>query len=252
MAAIRMALLEYDIEQGANLQAYLRAQKDVQWAGWFLSVNQMQKEFDKNGAADVSIVCLHGAEKDGSVLSALEKADMQTRLVLYAENTDRPWHEVCKNLPVGYVVYRHMPREVLYRRALMVGQKPGAAGRIYQRPEGITVSKSTVATALKKTGVPPKLCGYRYLCYAVELALSHPDWLDNMTETLYAAVAKKYGSTVQRVERSMRYAVENAFDSGNLAEIEKLFGYTVDKDKGKPSNREYIARIADSLRLQQA
>lgn len=50
----------------------------------------------------------------------------------------------------------------------------------------------------------------------------------------------------------MRYAVENAFDSGNLAEIEKLFGYTVDKDKGKPSNREYIARLADSLRLQQA
>ena len=109
-----------------------------------------------------------------------------------------------------------------------------------------------MATALKKTGVPPKLCGYRYLCYAVELALSHPDWLDNMTETLYAAVAKKYGSTVQRVERSMRYAVENAFDSGNLREIEKLFGYTVDKDKGKPSNREYIARLADSLRLQQA
>ena len=252
MAAIRMALLEYDIEQGASLQAYLRAQKDVQWAGWFLSAEQMQKEFGKNGAADVTIMCLHGTEKDDSLLLALEQNGPETRMVLYAENTDRPWHKACKNLPVGYVVYRHMPREVLYRRALMVGQKPGSAGRIYQRPEGRTVSKSTVAAALKKTGVPPKLCGYRYLCYAVELAVRHPDWLDNMTETLYAAVAKKYGSTVQRVERSMRYAVENAFDRGNLREIEKLFGYTVDKDKGKPSNREYIARMADSLRLQQA
>ena len=54
------------------------------------------------------------------------------------------------------------------------------------------------------------------------------------------------------LDECMRYAVENAFDRGNLREIEKLFGYTVDKDKGKPSNREYIARMADSLRLQQA
>ena len=72
-----------------------------------------------------------------------------------------------------------------------------------------------------------------------------------MTEKLYPTIAAEYESISQRVERSMRYAVENAFDCGDLKEIERVFGYTVDKEKGKPSNREYIARMADSLRIAQ-
>ncbi len=250
MTKIEVALLDHDVKEGKTLQDYLKAQPGIAWLGWALDVCQMEKSIKKH-RVDVIIISTQNTEWDTKTLQALSSTHLADKYLLYTSETDKQWHQQCQNLPIGFVVYKQTPLEVLYKRLLMVAQTKEEKGTVYQSPEPIKIAKQDVAVALKRTGMAPKLCGYRYLCRAVELVLEHPDWMDRMTEKLYPTIAEEYESTVPRVERSMRYAVENAFDCGDLTELERVFGYTVDKDKGKPSNREYIARMADSLRIAQ-
>ena len=248
MAKVVVALLDHNVQEGKNLQAYLQEKPDIVWKGWYLDVPQMEKAL-KRQRPDAIVVSMQDTERDAQMLLALSKADLANKY-LYIPTNGQKWHQQCRDLPIGFVVYKQTPMEVLYQRLLMVA-KSGGTGMVYHRQVPVKLVKQEVATALKRTGVAPKLCGYHYLCRAVELVLEHPDWMDRMTEKLYPTIAAEYESTSQRVERSMRYAVENAFDCGDLKEIERVFGYTVDKEKGKPSNREYIARMADSLRIAQ-
>ncbi len=250
MAKVEIALLDHNIQEGGALQAYLKTKPAIAWKGWYLDVPRMEKAL-KGKRIDAIIVSMQDTERDAETLSALSKAMLADKYLLYTSQADKRWHEQCHGLPIGFVVYKQTPVEILYQRLLMVAKGTGTQGMVYQRPTAMKIAKQEVAAALKRTGVAPKLCGYRYLCRAVELVLEHPEWMDKMTEKLYPAIAREYESTSQRVERSMRYAVENAFDCGDLKEIERVFGYTVDREKGKPSNREYIARMADSLRIAQ-
>ena len=250
MAKVVVALLDHNVQEGKNLQAYLQEKPDIVWKGWYLDVPQMEKAL-KRQRPDAIVVSMQDTERDAQMLLALSKADLANKYLLYTSQTDKKWHQQCRDLPIGFVVYKQTPMEVLYQRLLMVAKAAGEQGMVYHRQVPVKIAKQEVATALKRTGVAPKLCGYHYLCRAVELVLEQPDWMDRMTEKLYPTIAAEYESTSQRVERSMRYAVENAFDCGDLKEIERVFGYTVDKEKGKPSNREYIARMADSLRIAQ-
>lgn len=251
MAKVVVALLDHDVQEGRRLQAYLQAKPDIVWKGWYLDAPQMEKALRRE-KPDAIVVSMQGTERDAQMILALSKMDVAGKYLLYISEADKNWHEQCRDLRVGFVVYKQTRMEVLYQRLLMVAKGSGEQGLVYQSQASVKIAKQEVAAALKRTGVAPKLCGYRYLCRAVELVLEHPDWMDRMTEKLYPTIAEEYGSTSQRVERSMRYAVENAFDCGDLREIERVFGYTVDKEKGKPSNREYIARMADSLRIAQA
>lgn len=250
MANVRVALLDHTLREGAILQAFFKEQQDIEWLGWFLDATQMKRTLYSR-PADVVILSLTGTQRDASMLETLAGYDLATRYLLYTSEEDKNWHAEIQGLPVGFVVFKQTALPVLYKRVKMVARKEKGDGRTYQRPRSVRISKTVVATALKKTGMSPKLCGYRYLCRAVELVLQHPEWMENMTNKLYPTIAEEFESTTQRVERSMRYAVENAFDCGDLEEIERVFGYTVDKEKGKPSNRQYIARMADSLRIAQ-
>lgn len=250
MRKVRVALLDHDLKEGAILQAFFKEKQDIEWLGWSLEATQLQRTL-YGRPADVVILSLTGTQRDSGTLKALERADLGTRYLLYTSQADKNWHAESQGLPVGFVVFKQTPLPVLYERVRMVARREKGDGQTYQRPGPVRISKNTVATALKRTGLSPKLCGYRYLCRAVELVLQHPEWMESMTNKLYPAIAEEFGSTSQRVERSMRYAVESAFDCGDLEEIERVFGYTVDREKGKPSNRQYIARMADSLRIAQ-
>ncbi len=114
--------------------------------------------------------------------------------------------------------------------------------------------EAVVTDIIHEIGVPAHIKGYQYLREAIILTIHDMDMINAVTKVLYPEVAKKFGTTPSRVERAIRHAIEVAWDRGDIEVLQKFFGYTVSNIKGKPTNSEFIAMIADylSLRRKQA
>ena len=114
--------------------------------------------------------------------------------------------------------------------------------------------EAVVTDIIHEIGVPAHIKGYQYLREAICITVNDMDAINAVTKVLYPAVAKKFATTPSRVERAIRHAIEVAWDRGDLETLQKFFGYTVSNIKGKPTNSEFIAMIADylSLRRKQA
>lgn len=108
-----------------------------------------------------------------------------------------------------------------------------------------------VTEIIHQIGVPAHIKGYQYLREAIMLAIDDMDVINSVTKVLYPEVARKFNTTPSRVERAIRHAIEVAWDRGDLETLQKFFGYTVSNIKGKPTNSEFIAMIADCLSLRQ-
>ena len=107
----------------------------------------------------------------------------------------------------------------------------------------------TVTAIIQEIGVPAHIKGYQYVREAIVLAVQDIEVINAVTKVLYPAVAKRFGTTPSRVERAVRHAIETAWDRGDLETLQSYFGYTVNSAKGKPTNSEFIAMIADRIRL---
>ena len=109
--------------------------------------------------------------------------------------------------------------------------------------------ESVVTDIIHEIGVPAHIKGYQYLREAIILTINDMDAINAVTKVLYPEVAKKFSTTPSRVERAIRHAIEVAWDRGDVETLQKFFGYTVSGIKGKPTNSEFIAMIADCLSL---
>lgn len=110
--------------------------------------------------------------------------------------------------------------------------------------------EAMVTGIIHEIGVPAHIKGYQYLREAIILAVEDMDVINAITKVLYPQVAKTFQTTPSRVERAIRHAIEVAWDRGDLDTLQRFFGYTVSNTKGKPTNSEFIALIADKLQLQ--
>ena len=109
--------------------------------------------------------------------------------------------------------------------------------------------EAQVTQIIHQIGVPAHIKGYQYLRTAILLTVRDSDVINSVTKVLYPTVAKKYQTTTSRVERAIRHAIEVAWDRGDVETLNSYFGYTIQNDRGKPTNSEFIAMIADNLRL---
>ncbi|MBU3193796.1 sporulation transcription factor Spo0A [Clostridium algidicarnis] len=107
-----------------------------------------------------------------------------------------------------------------------------------------------ITNIIHEIGVPAHIKGYMYLRDAISMVVNDMELLSAVTKELYPSIAKKYNTTPSRVERAIRHAIEVAWGRGEIETINKIFGYTVHNQKGKPTNSEFIAMVADKLRLQ--
>lgn len=115
---------------------------------------------------------------------------------------------------------------------------------------GSTELKHLVTCVIHDIGVPAHIKGYQYLREAIMIAVEDMDVINAVTKVLYPEVARRFQTTPSRVERAIRHAIEVAWDRGDLETLQKYFGYTVSNAKGKPTNSEFIAMIADRLTLE--
>ena len=123
-------------------------------------------------------------------------------------------------------------------------------GEIDTAPEDETPDmESQVTKIIHQIGVPAHIKGYQYLRTAILLTIKDSDIINSVTKILYPSVAKQYQTTTSRVERAIRHAIEVAWDRGDVDTLNSYFGYTIQNNRGKPTNSEFIAMIADNLRL---
>lgn len=152
--------------------------------------------------------------------------------------------ELCLLKPVNMgSLCEHIETIVSHRT---VQEIPAAA----LREEHVTADIETQVTQIiHQIGVPAHIKGYQYLRTAILLTVKDSDIINSVTKILYPSVAKKYATTTSRVERAIRHAIEVAWDRGDVDTLNSYFGYTIQNNRGKPTNSEFIAMIADNLRL---
>ncbi len=133
-------------------------------------------------------------------------------------------------------------------RRLLTGR--GNAGEAPRKnADAIPDIETQVTKIIHQIGVPAHIKGYQYLRTAILLTIQDNDIINSVTKVLYPSVAKKYQTTTSRVERAIRHAIEVAWDRGDVDTLNSYFGYTIQNNRGKPTNSEFIAMIADNLRL---
>lgn len=129
-------------------------------------------------------------------------------------------------------------------------EAPMQAMEVRKREEDVKPLETRVTDMIHEIGIPAHIKGYHYLRDAIIMAIEDMDVLNAITKILYPTVAKKHQTTASRVERAIRHAIEVAWSRGKLDVLDELFGYTVSNGKGKPTNSEFIALVADTIRLE--
>ncbi len=127
----------------------------------------------------------------------------------------------------------------------------GVSDKIQQETEVKRVHdlEKDVTDMIHEIGVPAHIKGYQYLREAIMMSVEDTEMLNSITKILYPTIAKKFQTTPSRVERAIRHAIEVAWSRGRMETLDALFGYTINTGKGKPTNSEFIALIADRIRL---
>ncbi|MCI8650445.1 MAG: sporulation transcription factor Spo0A [Anaerotruncus sp.] len=135
----------------------------------------------------------------------------------------------------------------------LIGQRVMSMLGVEQQPPADPPSgpdiELMVTEIIHQIGVPAHIKGYHYVRESIILAVRNPDIINSVTKLLYPAVARKFSTTASRVERAIRHAIEVAWDRGDVDTLNSYFGYTIHNGRGKPTNSEFVAMIADKLRL---
>ena len=199
---------------------------------------------------DVLVLDLMLAKKDGiSVLKAIANLDRKPMTLATSGFVTEYVSAAAANLGVRYLMLKPCDMTALVERLEEI-----RGGETLRYPDRHRMEKnnieSLVTSIIHEIGVPAHIKGYQYLREAIIIAVNDMDVINAITKVLYPQVAKTFQTTPSRVERAIRHAIEVAWDRGDLDTLQRFFGYTVSNTKGKPTNSEFIALIADKLQLQ--
>lgn len=134
--------------------------------------------------------------------------------------------------------------------SLLERMRAAAGAESVEEENEVHALERQVTAVIHEVGVPAHIKGYQYVREAIVIAVQDMDVINAVTKVLYPEVARRYNTTPSRVERAVRHAIEVAWDRGDLETLQRYFGYTVSNTKGKPTNSEFIAMIADKIRLE--
>ena len=200
-------------------------------------------------SADCDIIVMDLVLRSVDGLEVLDKLrTLSTKpLIMVVSNFAPEWTvKLCVECGVDYLMLKPCKTESVIRRIIQLTQSATAVLHTPEPPE----LRFSVTSILHEIGIPTHIKGYQYLRDAIILAIEDHDAIDRVTKILYPKIARKYSTSACSVERAIRHAIEVAWDRGDLATLQRFFGYTVSNTKGKPTNSEFIALIADKLQLQ--
>ena len=197
----------------------------------------------------VVVLDLMLAKRDGiSILQTLSSLEQRPATLVTSNFVTEYVASAAANLGARYLMLKPCDMSALVDRLEEIrGGNRQAAPLRRNDKAGI---EAMVTSIIHEIGVPAHIKGYQYLREAIIIAVNDMDVINAITKVLYPQVAKTFQTTPSRVERAIRHAIEVAWDRGDLDTLQRFFGYTVSNTKGKPTNSEFIALIADKLQLQ--
>ncbi len=233
----------------SNLTAALQRSEGFQVVGTAADGEQAIRMIGER-KPDILVLDLMLSKQDGiSVLKAI--AAMERRPVTLATSAFLTEYvsNAAASLGVRYLMLKPCDMSTIVERLEEIrgGESPRYPAT---RRMDKTSIESMVTGIIHEIGVPAHIKGYQYLREAIIIAVNDMDVINAITKVLYPQVAKTFQTTPSRVERAIRHAIEVAWDRGDLDTLQRFFGYTVSNTKGKPTNSEFIALIADRLQLQ--
>ncbi len=183
------------------------------------------------------------------VISRLNMKDPAKRpLIIVMSGIDNPnlEREITK-CGVDYYFLKPIDPQMMAERIIQISSWKGVGITAhYEAQEDLTV---VITDILHQIGVSAHIKGYQYVREAIKLTVENPEMLNSVTKILYPTVAKNFKSTSSRVERAIRHAIEVAWDRGDVEVLNSYFGYTIQSQRGKPTNSEFVAMISDKIRL---
>jgi len=209
------------------------------------------------GNADVAILDGLMPKLDGlGVLEKLENIEKRPACIMLSAVSQEKITQKAIELGAEYYLIKPFDMDALVSRIRLLKTEPNNKPqnlepvRQLSKQSSYISLESKVTNILHEVGVPAHIRGYHYMREAIVMAVDNLDVLNYITKELYPTIAKRCQTTPSRVERAIRHAIEVAWSRGKIDAIDSLFGYTVSTHKGKPTNSEFIALIADRLRLE--
>lgn len=248
---IKVAIADDNREFVGIIQEYLSQQNDFELVGVAYNGEQILTIIEEK-APDVVILDIIMPHLDGiGVLETLQNLrTKRPKIIMLTAFGQESITQRVVELGADYYILKPFNMDVLASRIRQLAstitmQRPVVAQAIKSQPVDVEVTN-----IIREIGIPAHIKGYQYLRDAIMMIISEMELLGAVTKILYPRIAEKYSTTPSRVERAIRHAIEVAWSRGNLDMINRLFGYTIKLEKGKPTNSEFMAMVADKLRLE--
>ena len=195
---------------------------------------------------DLIILDLIMPNKDGIyVLNEMKKRAIDKKVIVATSYNAAEVIREVSEYGVSYYILKPFDLDILEKRINEItNKKEGDEINFYASNLQVSITKM-----LHELGIPSHIKGYGYIREAVSIIFENPEVIGGITKELYPSLATKFNTTVSRVERAIRHAIEVSWNRGNLDFMEELFGFSVDIDRAKPTNSEFIVTLADKLRL---
>ena len=204
---------------------------------------------NKEDEYDVILLDLIMPNKDGlQVLRELKERNLHKSVIVLTSFNAQNVIREASELGISYFILKPFELTELEKRIVECGHKAKYDGKVFDmRYNNLQIS---ITDILHELGVPSHIKGYQYIREGITVLFDHPDVIGGITKELYPDIAAKYDTTVSRVERAIRHAIEVSWNRENWQLMEEIFGHSVDIDKAKPTNSEFIVTVADKLRLE--
>lgn len=249
---IKVAFADDNKEFSEIMNEYLSQQPDIEVVGVAYNGEQIISIIDEK-KPDVVILDIIMPHLDG--IGVLERINTsggkRPKIIMLTAFGQETITQRVVELGADYYVLKPFNMEVLVSRirqlaGMITTQRPQVTAQAI-KAKSVDVE---VTNIIREIGIPAHIKGYQYLRDAIMMIISEIELLGAVTKVLYPMIAEKYSTTPSRVERAIRHAIEVAWNRGNIDMINRLFGYTVKLEKGKPTNSEFMAMIADRLRME--
>ncbi len=248
---IKVAIADDNREFADIMQEFLQQQPDIELVGVAYNGEEILAVIhDKK--PDILVLDIIMPHLDGiGVLERLsESGEKRPKIIILTALGQESVTQRVVELGADYYILKPFNMDVLINRVrqlagVITSQRPAVAQAIKARPVDVEVTN-----IIREIGIPAHIKGYQYLRDAIMMIANEIELLGAVTKVLYPMIADKYSTTPSRVERAIRHAIEVAWNRGNMDMINRIFGYTVKLEKGKPTNSEFMAMIADKLRME--
>ncbi|MBN2909815.1 sporulation transcription factor Spo0A [Polycladomyces sp. WAk] len=255
MNKIRVLLADDNREFAELLREYLASQDDMDVIGVAYNGNEVLEKLEKD-VPDVLVLDIIMPHLDGlGVLEQIHERGIKPvpKIMMLTAFGQENITQRAVELGAAYYILKPFDMAVLADRIRQMKGQPGASTTMKSmNPQSNRANNldANITSVIHEIGVPAHIKGYLYLREAITMVYNEVELLGAITKTLYPRIAEKYNTTPSRVERAIRHAIEVAWSRGNMESIRNLFGYTINVTKAKPTNSEFIAMVADKLRIE--